>query len=171
MERGLLGHFPFGADLAAVYQRNITPNHLGTDIFVLTGDIGEQGQGRRGTGWHGQTQEPAGDQRRGEGVLPGDSGGAMGIETEKEKTMRETGTGIYAGTRKGRRQETKDPLAGMQDARTGEEYGATRRETGSNAADGVGGHRDETEKTARGADTTGEGRGVQVDMGRSVRDT
>ena len=44
----------------------LTPAYLVTNIFALTGDIGNQGQGRRRTGRCRQTQEPEGRQRWGE---------------------------------------------------------------------------------------------------------
>ena len=59
------------------------------------------------------------------------------------------------GDRGFRRRETKDPLMGVQDAGTKEEYRATIRDPGSNAANGVRGRRYKTAQTDRGVETTG----------------
>ena len=64
----------------------LTPSHPGTNIFILTGDIGDQGRGvgsRGGTSGYMSPRE-GGAGGRGAGGISGDSGGTTVIITRKE---------------------------------------------------------------------------------------
>ena len=60
---------------------HLNPACMGTNIFILTGDIGSRGQGKRGVRRKRRTQEPAGEGEGGMGAggNAGDRGGAEGV--------------------------------------------------------------------------------------------
>ena len=91
---GPVREIPVWHGSAQIWPACLTPASPVTDIFVLTGDISGQGQGRTHAGRHGRTQDPEGWLRWGYG-----SRGETQVRNGSESWQGGGGKGSVGGDR------------------------------------------------------------------------